>query len=80
MAISGLPGGLIIYTYAPEVWSHVFQSAHRWAHWPPDALPGPVRALQTAGLVLTHSRRSVGIRPGRLGEVGVWSGGVRWGE
>ncbi|CAJ1390577.1 unnamed protein product, partial [Effrenium voratum] len=37
------------------VWSHVFQSAHRWAHWPPDALPGPVRALQTAGLVLTHS-------------------------
>ncbi|CAJ1436591.1 unnamed protein product [Effrenium voratum] len=38
------------------VWSHVFQSAHRWAHWPPDALPGPVRALQTAGLVLTHSR------------------------
>eukprot|EP00931_Biecheleriopsis_adriatica_P085532 TRINITY_DN6008_c0_g2_i1.p1 TRINITY_DN6008_c0_g2~~TRINITY_DN6008_c0_g2_i1.p1 ORF type:complete len:453 (+),score=19.13 TRINITY_DN6008_c0_g2_i1:64-1422(+) len=38
------------------VWAHLFQSAHRWAHMPPDSLPWIVRTLQSNGLLLSHER------------------------
>eukprot|EP00438_Fugacium_kawagutii_P033575 Skav207001 [mRNA] locus=scaffold1299:78899:80498:- [translate_table: standard] len=38
-----------------EVWCHLFQSAHRWAHFPADQLPVWITALQ-GGLVLSHER------------------------
>jgi len=35
---------------------HVFQTAHRWAHFPPEMLPSWVKVLQASGVVLTHER------------------------
>lgn len=35
---------------------HVFQTAHRWAHFPPHALNEIVVLLQDWGLVLTHAK------------------------
>jgi len=37
------------------VWSHLFQSAHRWTHFPPDELHWWVTGLQRM-LVLSHER------------------------
>eukprot|EP00931_Biecheleriopsis_adriatica_P085530 TRINITY_DN6008_c0_g1_i1.p1 TRINITY_DN6008_c0_g1~~TRINITY_DN6008_c0_g1_i1.p1 ORF type:complete len:451 (+),score=24.41 TRINITY_DN6008_c0_g1_i1:121-1473(+) len=37
-------------------WAHLFQSAHRWAHMPPDTLPWIVRMMQDSGILLTHER------------------------
>eukprot|EP00438_Fugacium_kawagutii_P033574 Skav207000 [mRNA] locus=scaffold1299:71374:72381:- [translate_table: standard] len=38
-----------------RVWCHLFQSAHRWSHFPADQLPVWITALQ-GGLVLSHER------------------------
>eukprot|EP00931_Biecheleriopsis_adriatica_P085531 TRINITY_DN6008_c0_g1_i2.p1 TRINITY_DN6008_c0_g1~~TRINITY_DN6008_c0_g1_i2.p1 ORF type:complete len:450 (+),score=24.42 TRINITY_DN6008_c0_g1_i2:44-1393(+) len=37
-------------------WAHLFQSAHRWAHMPPDTLPWIVRTMQDTGILLSHER------------------------
>lgn len=36
------------------VWAHMFQTAHRWAHMPPETLPWVVRSLQSSGALLSH--------------------------
>lgn len=38
------------------VWAHLFQTAHRWAHMPPETLSWVVRSLQSCGLLLSHKR------------------------
>lgn len=35
---------------------HAFQTAHRWAHMPPEALNGIVLGLQDWGILLTHDK------------------------
>jgi len=37
-------------------WAHMFQTAHRWAHFPPEQLSSLVLTLQSAGLLLSHER------------------------
>ncbi|CAK9002127.1 unnamed protein product [Durusdinium trenchii] len=52
----GLPSrGLRFFWIWGLVWSHLFQSAHRWTHFPPEQLSWWKRILQTV-LVLTHER------------------------
>lgn len=38
------------------VFVHLFQTTHRWAHFPPETLPTPVLWLQRSGLLLSHER------------------------
>lgn len=45
-----------LFWFSGAVWSHLFQTAHRWAHMPPDSLPQIVRAMQSAGFLLSHER------------------------
>jgi hypothetical protein len=35
---------------------HAFQTAHRWAHFPPEALNGIILGLQDWGVLLTHEK------------------------
>jgi len=37
------------------VWAHLFQTAHRWAHMPFEALPQVVLQLQDWGLIIDHA-------------------------
>jgi len=38
------------------LWAHVFQTAHRWAHMPPEFVPRVVQTLQSVGLLLPSER------------------------
>ncbi len=41
-----------------QVWSHLFQTAHRWAHFPPEELSWWKTALQNM-LILSHERQDL---------------------
>lgn len=45
-----------LFWFWGAIWSHLFQTAHRWAHMPPAGLPWIVRAMQNTGLLLSHER------------------------
>mmetsp|Transcript_61631 Transcript_61631/g.133434 ORF Transcript_61631/g.133434 Transcript_61631/m.133434 type:complete len:455 (-) Transcript_61631:191-1555(-) len=38
------------------IFAHLFQTTHRWAHFPPETLPWVVQLLQSSGILLSHSR------------------------
>mmetsp|Transcript_55802 Transcript_55802/g.154482 ORF Transcript_55802/g.154482 Transcript_55802/m.154482 type:complete len:447 (-) Transcript_55802:107-1447(-) len=45
-----------VFWFWGAVFVHLFQTTHRWAHFPPSDLPRLVRLLQASGMVLTHTR------------------------
>jgi len=45
-----------LFWFWGAVFVHLFQTAHRWAHRPPESLPWPVLLGQRSGLLLTHER------------------------
>lgn len=45
-----------LFWFWGAVFVHVFQTAHRWAHFQPESLPSVVQSLQAAGMLLTHER------------------------
>jgi len=45
-----------LFWFWGAVFVHLFQTAHRWAHFPPEQLPWLVRLLQDSGLLLSHER------------------------
>jgi len=45
-----------LFWFWGAVYAHLFQTTHRWAHFPPEQLPWVVRSLQDGGLLLTHER------------------------
>lgn len=38
------------------IWAHLFQTAHRWAHMPPQRLPWLVRTMQGTGWLLSQEK------------------------
>jgi len=45
-----------LFWFWGSVFVHLFQTTHRWAHFPPEQLPWVVRLLQDSRLLLTHER------------------------
>lgn len=45
-----------LFWFWGNVNTHIFQTTHRWAHFPPEVLPLWIKALQSSGLFLTHER------------------------
>lgn len=46
------------WSWLSQVWSHMFQTAHRWAHFPPEELSWWKTALQNM-LILNHERQDL---------------------
>lgn len=47
---------LRLFWFWASVFAHLFQTAHRWAHFPPAVLPWLVRFTQSSGLLLSHEK------------------------
>jgi hypothetical protein len=56
VVLSGASRAQRLFWFWGGVWAHLFQTAHRWAHMPPEWLPFVVRFMQGHGLLLSHER------------------------
>lgn len=51
--------GMYVVFLSMVVGLHVMQMAHLWAHLPPERVPGPVRLLQRARVLLGKSQHDL---------------------